>query len=148
VEENKNQEIKQYIVTKIGNEQYGVNIQFVHNIERLLKITRVPKAPYYIKGVINLRGDIIPVMSLRLKFGLEADEYTNNTRIIIVKLDGNSMGLIVDEVKEVINLDCEDIEKISKDINDEKSKYVQGVGKIDKEIVTLLNLDGLINNND
>ncbi|MCT4545409.1 MAG: chemotaxis protein CheW [Vallitalea sp.] len=148
MEENKNQEIKQYIVTKIGNEQYGVNIQFVHNIERLLKITRVPKAPYYIKGVINLRGDIIPVMSLRLKFGLEADEYTNNTRIIIVKLDGNSMGLIVDEVKEVINLDCEDIEKISKDINDEKSKYVQGVGKIDKEIVTLLNLDGLINNND
>ncbi|QUH31463.1 chemotaxis protein CheW [Vallitalea guaymasensis] len=148
MEENKNQELIQFIVAKIGHEQYGVNIQFVHNIERMLKVTRVPKAPYYIKGVINLRGDIIPVMSLRLKFGLEPDEYTNNTRIIIVKLDGNPMGLIVDEVKEVINLTEEDIEKISKDSNDEKSNYVQGVGKIGKELVTLLNIDGLINTND
>jgi purine-binding chemotaxis protein CheW len=148
MEENKNQEIRQFIVAKIGHEQYGVNIQYVHNIERMLKVTRVPKAPYYIKGVINLRGDIIPVMSLRIKFSLEPDEYTNNTRIIIVKLDGNSMGLIVDEVKEVINLTEEDIERISKDANDERSNYIQGVGKVDKELVTLLNIDGLINTND
>lgn len=148
MEENKNQEIKQYIVAKIGHEQYGINIQFVQNIERMLNITRVPKAPYHIKGVINLRGDIIPVMSLRIKFGLEPDEYTNDTRIIIVKLDGNAMGIIVDEVKEVINLTEEDIEKVTKDTNDEKSIYIQGVGKIDQELFTLLNLDGLINTND
>lgn len=148
MEENSNQEVIQYIVAKIGHEQYGVNIQYVHNIERMLRITRVPKAPYYIKGVINLRGDIIPVMSLRLKFRLDADEYTNNTRIIIVKLDGNPMGFIVDEVKEVINLTEDNIEKIAKDSNDEKNIFVQGVGKVGRELVTLLNIDGLINTND
>lgn len=146
--EEMNGAIKKFIVAKIGHEQYGVNITYVQNIERMLSITRVPKAPYYIKGVINLRGDIIPVMSLRLKFGLEPDEYTHNTRIIIVKLEGNPMGIIVDEVKEVINLTDDVIEKISKDANDEKSMYVQGVGKIDQELVTLLNLDGLINTNE
>ena len=145
MEENNNQKMIQYIVAKIGHEQYGVNIQHVHNIERMLRITRVPKAPYYIKGVVNLRGDIIPVMSLRLKFGLDPDEYTNNTRIIIVKQDGNPMGFIVDEVKEVINLTEDRIEKIAKDSNDEKNVYVQGVGKVDKELVTLLSIDGLIN---
>ncbi|GKX28962.1 chemotaxis protein CheW [Vallitalea longa] len=148
MEENNNQEVIQYIVAKIGHEQYGVNIQHVHNIERMLRITRVPKAPYYIKGVVNLRGDIIPVMSLRLKFRLDPDEYTNDTRIIIVKIDGNPMGFIVDEVKEVINLTEDNIEKIAKDSSDEKNIYVQGVGKIGKELVTLLNIDGLINTND
>ncbi|MCT4596373.1 MAG: chemotaxis protein CheW [Vallitalea sp.] len=148
MEDNKNQDIKQYIVAKIGHEQYGINIQFVQNIERILNITRVPKAPHHIKGVINLRGDIIPVMSLRLKFGLDKDEYTNNTRIIIVKLDGNAMGIIVDEVKEVINLVDDDIEKVSKDSNDDKGIYTQGIGKIEEELFTLLNLDGLINTND
>ncbi len=146
--EEMNQAIKKYIVAKIGYEQYGVNIQCVQNIERMLSITRVPKAPYYIKGVINLRGDIIPVMSLRLKLGLDPDEYSHNTRIIIVRLDDNPMGIIVDEVKEVINLTDDVIEKISKDANDEKSMYVQGVGKIGQELVTLLNLGGLINTND
>lgn len=139
---------KQYIVVKLGVEQYGINIQYVQNIVRMINITRVPKAPYYIKGVVNLRGEIIPVMSIRLKFDLPADEYSNNTRIIFVKLDGNEIGLIVDEVKEVIQLSNDDIDVISHDGTDEKDNYVFGVGKVGASLVTLLNIEELISVND
>ena len=85
----------QYIVVKIGNEQYGINIQYIDNIVRNQRITRVPKAQSYYKGVINIRGEIIPVMSIRLKLGLEDDNYTDKTRIIIIKVDGATIGVIV-----------------------------------------------------
>ena len=77
MEEKKNEELeaKQYIVVKLGNEQYGIDIQYVDNIVRMQRVTRVPKAQSYFRGVINIRGEIIPVMSLRLKFGLEPDEF-------------------------------------------------------------------------
>ncbi len=139
-----NEEIQQFIVVKFDQEQYGINIQCVQNIVRLPKVTRVPNAPAYIKGVINLRGDIIPVMSLRVKFDLEDDQYTYATRIIIVKIDGNAIGLIVDEVLEVIQLSEENIEKIVSNAQDEKSKYVYAVGKMKGELVTLLNVTMII----
>ena len=75
----------QFIIVRIGNEQYGINIKIVDNIVRMQQITRVPKAQKYFVGVINLRGEIVPVMSLRRRFGIEEDEFTNATRIIIVK---------------------------------------------------------------
>ncbi|HQD50649.1 MAG TPA: chemotaxis protein CheW [Defluviitaleaceae bacterium] len=142
-----NQEVRQFIVFKLGNEEYGIDILNVQNIERVLSITRVPKAPFFIKGVINLRGEIIPVMSLRLKFNLEADEYTDDTRIIIVKIDDNQIGMIVDEVKEVLQLTADSIESvqgvsgINADIN---LSFIQGVGKVNNHIVTLLNIKSLI----
>ena len=95
----------QYIVVRIGNEQYGINIKYIDNIVRNQKITRVPKTQTYYKGVINLRGEIIPVMSIRLKLGLEDDEFTDKTRIIIVKIEGATIGVIVDQVREVVTLD-------------------------------------------
>ncbi len=137
----------QYIAVQIGREQYGINIKYIQNIVRMQNITRVPKAPYYIKGVINLRGEIIPVMSIRLKFGLEDEEDTFNTRIIIVRISGNVIGLIVDEVKEVTEIFDEDIQTVGRDANDEKTNYIMGVGKVDSELVTLLNLEGFINLN-
>ena len=92
-------ETVQYIVIKIGEEQYGIDISFIDNIVRMQSITRVPHVQPYFAGVINIRGEVVPVMSLRLKMGLEPDEYTNKTRIIIVKSESNaSIGLIVDEV--------------------------------------------------
>jgi len=103
---------KQYIVVRLGTEFYGIDIKYVDNIVRNQRITRVPKAQHYFKGVINLRGEIIPVMSLRLKFGLEPDKYTNATRIIIIKLEQQSaIGIIVDEVKEVVTLTGGSIDK-------------------------------------
>ena len=95
----------QYIVVRIGNEQYGINIKYIDNIVRNQKITRVPKTQTYYKGVINLRGEIIPVMSIRLKLGLEDDEFTDKTRIIIVKIEGATIGVIVDQGREVVTLD-------------------------------------------
>lgn len=144
----KTQELKQFIVVKLGVEQYGINIQYVQNIVRMINITRVPKAPCYIKGVVNLRGDIIPVMCVRLKFNLEETAYGNDTRIIFVKVDGNEIGLIVDEVKEVIQLKNEDIDVINQDATEDKPNYVDGVGKVGDALVTLLNIEALINVSD
>lgn len=147
MEENKAviSEGKQYIVVGLGTEQYGIDIQFIDNIVRMQRITRVPKAQSYFKGVINLRGEIIPVMSFRLKFGLEPDEYTNTTRIIIIKLEPQSaVGIIVDEVKEVVTLDEESIEKPNYDNADEKAAYLSGIGKHDDGLISLLNIAGVI----
>lgn len=146
MEENiKSLESKQYIVVNIGKEQYGIDIKYVDNIVRMQRITRVPKAQHYFKGVINLRGEIIPVMSIRLKFGLEPDDYNNATRIIIVKLDAQSaIGIIVDEVKEVVTLDESMISKVNTEI-DEKNNYLIGVGKHGDGLISLLNIQGVIN---
>ncbi len=140
-EENKTDELeKQYIVVKLGSEQYGIDIQYVDNIVRMQRVTRVPKAQHYFKGVINIRGEIIPVMSLRLKFGLEPDEFKNATRILIIKIEPQAaIGMIVDEVKEVITLDEESIDKVS-GTNDERSAYLSGVGKQPDGLVSLLNI--------
>lgn len=136
---------KQYIVVKLGTEQYGIDIQYVDNIVRMQNITRVPKAQSYFKGVINLRGEIIPVMSLRLKFGIEPDEITNATRIIIIKLEAQAtIGIIVDEVKEVVNLTEDEIDKPSYNENDEKAAYVFGVGKHAGGLISLMNIAGVI----
>ena len=136
---------KQYIVVKIGNEQYGLDISYIDNIVRMQKITRVPKAQDYFKGVINLRGEIIPVMSLRLKFELEADEYASKTRILILKVEQQgAFGLIVDEVREVVTLDTELIEKITYDPNDERMMYLLGIGKHNDSLISLLNIQSLI----
>ncbi|BCN31510.1 chemotaxis protein CheW [Anaeromicropila herbilytica] len=138
-------ESKQYIVVKIGNEQYGIDIQYVDNIVRMQRVTRVPKAQSYFKGVINLRGEIIPVMSIRLKFGLDADEITNATRIIIIKLEPQSaIGILVDEVKEVVTLEDTSVEKVTYNSKDEKNAYLSGIGKHGDGLISLLNIAGVI----
>ena len=105
---------KQYIVVKIGSEQYGIDISYIDNIVRMQKITRVPKIQTYFKGVINLRGEIVPVMSVRKKMNLDDDVITNASRIIILKLEEKgTIGIIVDEVKEVVTLCTDEIDKTS-----------------------------------
>lgn len=136
---------KQYIVVTLGTEQYGIDIQNVDNIVRMQRITRVPKAQVYFKGVINLRGEIIPVMSLRAKFGLEPDEYTGKTRIIIIKMEPqSSIGIIVDEVKEVVTLEEDEIDKPTYNGNDEKAAYLSGIGKHGDGLISLLNMAAVI----
>jgi len=140
---------KQYIVVKIGSEQYGIDISYIDNIVRMQKITRVPKAQKHFKGVINLRGEIVPVMSIRLKMKLEDDVFTNASRIIILKLEEKGMlGIIVDEVKEVVTLSESDIEKISSDSPDSNRGYLAGVGKYNDTLITLLNIGVIINDID
>ena len=134
----------QYIVINIGNEQYGINIKYIDNIVRIQKITRVPKTQPYYKGVINLRGEIIPVMSIRIKLGLEDDVITDKSRIIIVKVENASIGIIVDQVKEVVTLDEDNIENMATDVNDEFSGYINAIGKSKGELITLLDIVGII----
>ena len=145
-----NQEImdegKQYIVVKLGCEQYGIDIKYVDNIVRMQRITRVPKAQPYFKGVINLRGEIMPVMSIRLKFNLDDDEITKKSRIIIIKTEQQALvGNIVDEVKEVVTLMEDQVEKVAYEYGkDDLNSYLVGVGKYNNELISLLNINGVI----
>ena len=135
----------QYIVIRLGEEQYGINIGYVDNIVRMPRVTRVSKSqPYYI-GVINLRGEVVPVMSLRKRFDLETDEYTGATRIIILKLKDQSMvGVIVDEVKEVVNLDPDTIEKPNFKLDESNASYLAGIGKNGESLISLLNIENVV----
>ncbi len=138
-------ETTQFIVIQLGEEQYGVDIKYIDNIVRMQHITRVPKVPEYLKGVINLRGEVIPVMSIRLKMDLPEDEITKDTRIIILKLEVHGMiGIVVDQVKEVVTLQNEQIEKVSYDGKDERINYIVGIGKYDGGLISLLDLNSVI----
>lgn len=144
LETSASEEMIQYIVIKLGAEQFGIDISYVDNIVRMQRITRVPKVAEYINGVINLRGEIIPVMSLRLKMGLEEVEETKNTRIIILKLEQHgTIGIVVDEVREVVTLGTEQIEKISHDNREGNTTFLTGVGKVEDELISLLDLNAV-----
>ena len=133
--------VTQYIVVNLGIEHYGIDIRYVDNIVRVPQITRVPNVQSFFKGVINLRGEVIPVMSLRLKFDMPEIEYTGKTRIIIIKIDPSAaIGVIVDEVEEVRDLPESMVEKKTTDKNDPSQFYITGVGKTDKGLVSILDL--------
>lgn len=134
-------ETSQYIVVTLGKEQYGIDIRFIDNIVRMQRITRVPKMPPYLVGIINLRGEVLPVVSLRLKMGLEKDVYEKATRIIILKTEqeGN-MGVIVDEVKEVVTLEETQVDSVD-DLRIEGKNYVCNVGKRENgDLISILDL--------
>lgn len=134
----------QFIVAQLGGEQYGIDIKYISNIIRMSKITRVPKVPDYIVGVINVRGVVIPTISLRLKMGLPDDEITKKTRIIILTLEQHeSIGVLVDEVKEVVTLDEEHIEKMGYEKED-KERFLSGVGKADGKLISLLDITSVL----
>lgn len=133
-------EVKQYIVVMVGNEQYGIDIRYVDNIVRMQQITRVPKVQSYFKGIISLRGEIVPVMSIRRKMDLPDDEYTNASRIIILKLEEKgAIGVIVDEVKEVVNLSEDQIDR-----NTNRGRFINGVGKHGEELISLLEISATV----
>lgn len=136
---------KQFIVVKIGGEQYGIDISYVDNIVRMQNITRVPKVQPYFKGIINLRGEIVPVMSIRTKMDLEPDEITDVTRIIILKLEEHGvLGILVDEVKEVVTLGPDEIDKVSYDAKSSKNNFINGVGKNGEELISLFDTNSII----
>ena len=133
---------KQYIVVKIGSEQYGIDISYIDNIVRMQKITRVPKIQTYFKGVINLRGEIVPVMSVRKKMNLDDDVITNASRIIILKLEEKgTIGII--EVKEVVTLCTDEIDKTSGS-KDGKAMFINGVGKHGDELISLFEISAIV----
>ena len=142
------EEKKQFIAVKLGSEIYGIDIGYVDNIVRMQKITRVPKSQSYFKGIINIRGEIVPVMSIRLKMSFGEDVFTNATRIIILKIEEQGkIGVIVDEVKEVVNLDVDKIDKPNHDSMDNRHSFINGIGKNGEELISLFDIGAMTGEN-
>lgn len=135
----------QYIVVKIGSEHYGINISLVDNIVRMQKITRVPKVPAYYPGIINLRGEIVPVMSARVKMGLGEDVITNQSRIIILKLEVQGLvGIVVDAVREVITLGESEIDRTAQNSRKQDTTYINGIGKNGDELISIFDINSIV----
>jgi len=141
-ERGKVTEEEQLVSFEIENEEFGVNVEEVQEIIRLPEITRVPQAPFFVEGVINLRGDILPVIDLRKRFDLEATQKTNATRIVVVNTDSKTTGIIVDSVSEVLRLPKDSIEPPPPIIAGIEGKYLRGIGKLNggEKLIILLDL--------
>lgn len=133
-----------YLTFNLGNECYGIEIQYVTEIIGIQAITQIPELPEYVKGIINLRGKIIPVMDVRLRFKKEFKEYNDRTCVVVVDINGISIGLIVDSVAEVHTIPEQDIvdpPQINKGMN---NRYVKKIGKVGNEVKLLLNCERLL----
>lgn len=134
-------EMHQLIVFKIGKEEFGVPIQQVKEIIRLTPITAVPRSPVFIEGVINLRGQIVAVVDLARRLQLKPQPRCDNTRIIVLEIETNTVGVIVDEVSEVLRFSSDAIEKAPELIVTElQQKYIKGVGKLGERLIILVDL--------
>ena len=135
---------EQLVVMEFASESYCVSIGAVNTIIRMQEITRIPRAPGWVEGVINLRGSIIPVIDLRKKFELTAGEVTKASRIVVVEAAGQMIGMVVDAVVETLRLASEAIEPPSPVVVSVDSAYVRGVGKAGERLVILLDLDKVL----
>ncbi|GEB30927.1 MULTISPECIES: chemotaxis protein CheW [Brevibacillus] len=132
------------IVFRLKDEEYGVEVNQVKSIEKLEHITRVPRTPPFVKGVINLRGVVTPIIDLRNRFGLEESLYSESTRIIIVAVGELEVGLIVDAANDVIDIPVNAIEPPPEVVGGVEAAYLRGVAKLDKRLLILLNLDKVL----
>jgi purine-binding chemotaxis protein CheW len=137
-------EERQLVVFQLGAELYGVEIARVHEIIRLQAITRVPRAPAFVEGVINLRGKVIPVVDLRRRFGLPTAEHTRASRIVVVEIGDQVVGIIVDGVSEVLRVSTATVEPPSPVVAGVDSEYLQGIAKLPERLVMLLDLDRVL----
>lgn len=148
-EDGENTQADKYLLFNLGQEVYGIPITHVINIIELQKITEVPDMPSHIRGVINLRGSVIPVMDLRLRFRLPAREYDDRTCIIIVKIAEKSVGFIVDTVAEVHDIAPHDIEEPLQFKRDhDQARYISGLGKVGEDVRILLDVEMVLSEED
>lgn len=133
-----------YLTFNVGDELFGFEIEHVTEIVGIQKITEVPDMPLYVKGVINLRGLVIPVIDVRLRFGLDEREYDDRTCVIVVKLNEISVGLIVDIVREVINIPLALVSQPPRIYGGAGEQYIKGMGKLDEVVVILLEVTKLL----
>jgi len=133
-------ELNQLISFIVGEEEYGLDILRVKEVIRIREITRLPRAPSFVKGIINLRGDIIPIIDLRDKFGLERQDYTAMTRVIVVDVDSRLIGMVVDAASQVVRIPADQIEPPPPIVGGLSVEFIKGVGKLDERLVVLLNI--------
>lgn len=137
-------ELEQLVVFELAGESYGIPIHRVREIIRVPTITKVPRTPEFIEGVINLRGGVIPVIDLAKRFGLQSSEQDDDRRIIVVEMREWTLGMIVDGVSEVLRVDPSVVEPPSPYIVTIATKYIAGVAKVDDGLVILLDLDQVL----
>lgn len=137
-------DIKQLVIFELSGGIYGLDIQSVREINRLIDITPIPKAPDFVEGIINLRGTIIPVVDLAMRFGLESTAQSKDTRIVVIESDGHTLGMKVDEVSEVLRIKTDEIDAaINMTTTGIDADFVEGVGKVDDRLILILNPDKL-----
>ncbi len=144
IDDDENVSQNQFLTFKVVNETYGINILQVVEIIRMIKITNIPQTFDFIKGVINLRGKIIPVMDVRKRFNVEESNYDERTCIIVINMRDIDMGIIVDRIADVVEIPKENIDPMPQMNSDDSQRYVRGIGKIDNEVKILLDLDKLL----
>ncbi|TYR82740.1 chemotaxis protein CheW [Priestia megaterium] len=137
-----------YIVFQLSDEEYGISVNQVRSIEKIQHITRVPRTSPYVKGVINLRGVVTPIIDLRARFGLEELPYNDHTRIIIVSIDDVEVGLIVDAANDVLDIANDQIEPSPEVIEGVQVDYLSGVVKKNNRLIILVNLKKILTAND
>jgi len=133
-----------YLTFSLGDESYGIEIKYVTEIIGIQTITEIPELPEYVKGVINLRGKIIPVMDVRLRFKKEAREYNDRTCVIVIDINDISIGLIVDSVAEVLTIPEEDIVEPPKMNKSFSNRYIKNIGKVENGVKLLLDCEKLL----
>jgi purine-binding chemotaxis protein CheW len=134
------EELLQLVSFKIGEEEFGVDILRVQEINRLVEITKVPRSPDFVEGVINLRGKVIPIINLRSRFQMASKQADKDTRIVVVDIDGQVMGMVVDAVSEVLRLPRDTIVPPPEIATSIDSEYIQGVAKLDDRLLIFLDL--------
>lgn len=134
-------ELQQLVVFKLENESYGVNIGMVNEIIRLQQVTKMPRSPKFVEGMINLRGKVIPVVSLRTIFCLPAAAETSESRIVVIEINGQQTGIMVDTVTEVLRIPSDAIEPPSTVISGTDSECITGIAKLEDRMITLLDLE-------
>jgi purine-binding chemotaxis protein CheW len=137
-------ELLQLVSFVLGNEEFGVDIICVQEINRMLQITKVPNSPDYVEGVVNLRGRVIPVLDLRQKLGMPKKEHDNNTRIIVVEVNNKTVGFIVDGVKEVLRVPVSITEAPPEIVTGINSEYIKSVGKLEDRLLILIDLEKIL----
>ena len=135
---------QQVVTFALGSEEYGVDIAQVQEINRMVTITHVPRAPKFMEGVINLRGQLIPIIDLRLRFGMERSERTKNTRIVVTEIDAKRIGMVVDSVSEVLRVPVEQIEDAPDLVAGVDTEYIRGVAKMGDRLIIMLDLSRVI----
>ncbi|MCG8312867.1 MAG: chemotaxis protein CheW [Pseudomonadales bacterium] len=139
--------VLQWGTFKLADELYGVNVMQIREVLRYTEITPVPGAPYYVLGIINLRGNVVTVIDTRKRFGLPPGEIDNNSRIVIVEVDAQVIGMLVDSVAEVTYLRQSEIELTPSVGNEETSKFISGVCNKNNELLILIELERMIETN-
>ncbi|TEB04925.1 Chemotaxis protein CheW [Pelotomaculum schinkii] len=143
-EDDEDTQEDKFLTFFLNREEFGIEIRYVMEIIGIQNITEVPDVPRYIKGVINLRGKVIPVMDVRLRFEMEERAYDDRTCIVVICIDEQSVGLIVDRVSEVLDIPKGDIEPPPKGKRGENSRFIQGMGKAGEHVIILLNANQLL----